>query len=224
MILKVINASSDFASIYILLTVNGVPFEDIVDFMSSDFVTTLARLSERSIFNTSTKYNTIKSSLDYLENGVSITKYFGNVSKSAINNIIKVLEAVDVKPEKTTEKEVMKTLNSLDSDTINKMLQYISDNSYKLEFSENTTVNNDFAEDEYDRNIKTVDRIFTLNRYLKECMRRNGIVKKLGNIDNNIQTMRDLSEAAEEFKMGAKILGINQGIKTIREDIFNHLY
>ena len=104
LILKVINASSDFASIYILLTVNGVPFEDIVDFMSSDFVTTLARLSERSIFNTSTKYNTIKSSLDYLENGVSITRYFGNVSKSAIVNLITILEAVGVKPERTSEK------------------------------------------------------------------------------------------------------------------------
>lgn len=235
LILKVINASGDFANIYILLAVNGVPFTDIAEFMSSEFVTAIADLSQRSLFKTTTKHNNIKSALDYVSKGINIKSYFGDYSNLAYESIINLIAEVtkddsirQVLGDNDNKKlqAIQSKFDSLNIKDIRRMIQYVIDNKFKYGFSKNKNISEEEIElYGEESNERTTDMSFKVIRYLEENIRRKGIIDKLGSetITTNTSILSDLQEAANEYQKLARLLAINQGIRTMREEIFNGL-
>ena len=228
LILKVINASGEFAKIYTFLVVTGVPFTNITDFMSSDFVTAIANISQRSIFDSATKNRTVDSALKYLTDGVDIKSYFGDFSISATEALRSMLKN-ELKYDQANESSVSKILKDLSNSEIDQLLNSLKSSKYR-DFTKNKKSSIDYDDPNLDLEgssfSKSINGSFLLTRFLRELKRRNNLIKELGGIEKvtkNAEVLGYLNDAGKEIQMFSRLCGINQGINTMREDTFNRI-
>ena len=213
LILSKINAGTDLAGIYIYLIILGVDFSDISDFMKSDTLQTIVKVSRSNIFDDYASGNSLNSAISLIENYltrgfISLDLYNLSAdftSNKMINKLTKELSSrhgVDVngmfkrEKAKSNSSKIMAILNhfvtdvSMDSSEFQSLLKLVG-------------------------NDKTaVARLVNDYKYYSKLFKNINF-----KIFKEFKTIKGL---ADELRIFGNILSINQGMATDTQGLFNY--
>lgn len=228
LVLDKINCSSNFANIYLFLITLGFNVEDIVAYMTSPAISFIENLVNQNIF--SNTYIDVDMAIQIAKGKFNseFCKSFVDQStldifKSILRNRVK--EYINNKGENpfidiNTSDSLYKRLETLKKDDID---QFIDDEAYisfilgDVEQFQNLFIGND-------GNVKlSYTKMFNqVNSYFKAVLS----IKNLRDFNPDSEEInKDLDEfilirsGAQEFTSAAKLLSINQGIKTTKSEL-----
>ena len=223
--LKKINGSGELAKIYIYMISIGVPVDTIFNFMTSKAVTLVSRKAESSIFKSELKDNRLTKAIEYYLKGVSLSNFVGKDYVSGVlADINRLVGDTSFRLSKFVETAKISEIEEL-VDKIYKDDDPIRFNNIKSSgFSneEDYEYNDEFGFDTRSaKNTKT-----QVLRYLRECIKRRMELDSMddsGKFLENLKTLSVLNNGGTEISNYARLCGINQGLKTKREDTFNFI-
>ena len=228
LVLKIINGSGELAKIYIYMISIGVPVDTIFDFMTSKSVALVARKAESSIFKSEFSNNRLSKAINYYLKGVPLKDYVGQEYVSGVLADIRRVVGDD-------KFNVYKFVETANISEIERLIDkiYSDDTPNRFNNVKSSGNNSDFDEDSFDwalefgykdptaKNTKT-----SVIRYLRECIKRRLDLDSMEDSDKfleNIKVLSILNEGGTEISNYARLCGINQGLKTKREDTFNFI-
>lgn len=244
LILEKINAGPSSAGIYIYLLSTGVDFDTCAKFMTTSPISLAQSKSKRNIFLTQDSF---ANGINYYLNGVNINNYlpkdYVTSFKDAITHYFLVkginFKSLDKYLETfTTYEETKKALEPIRQYLIELDLQpKKSDNSGYTEDSYDyldSEVGEEFfdegdyfyvEEDQDNTQRSSGPKVGTyINRYFRDVYNRKSQLEKVKDLEKfneNLKTLKILSESSNEITILGRLGSLNQGIKTKLEDKVN---
>lgn len=232
LVLEKINAAGDLARIYIYMIATGNKFSDITNFMTKDIITFISNKSKRSVFKEEDEFTSLDSAIDYFLKGVNTNNYFEkDYKKNIFNELLKLVQ--DSKYKKLLEKENIDSLEELinnNSEVANFLYNEVKSNStlFKESYiSLNSTIADSIDDDVAETLIRGSKKNlkYKILRYLKECSVRASFIENSGEeILNDVNNLNTYNTLAKEFSQYTGLCGINQGLKTQREQFYSNIF
>lgn len=233
LVLKKINASGDLAKVYIYLISSGVPFTTITKFMTSSVISLVNNKAQRSLFNEESKYSNINRAIKFYQEGADIADYVG---KDFVNSVINVLNTKIDSQIPTKAAEFKKFIKDSGSDYLYTLIDKITE--HESDFS--VTASRVLSQDEIEQLREIADELgeegfvanrrdfkqtaFLVNRFLTESInRKNQLATIKGDINNTLELLNNLVEGGDEISEYSQWCGLNQGLKTLRNDFYNFI-
>lgn len=195
LILAKVNAGTKLAKHYLFLVTMGFDLRDIVTFMTSDTISFIDRVSESNIYTKN--FVAIKDAIKLLKGGNE-----GGIDDSLITKLLS----------KFADKYLTKYVVNQYKDNIMKALSEDG-----LEGLNNLDFFNTDSEMSKQEKLVCIDFI----SFLKQIKSMMPVVDE--NVLADLNDFEKIYEAADEFSDFARLLGINQGIKTVEQDFKNYL-
>lgn len=226
--LSKINATMSFINIYTYLLTTGIEFNKIVNIMTSNIFNNISQVAQLNIFDPDTYGFKLTSAIKFYLN----KDVLPFVDKEVLNFLIPDNNTLDYlsNPQNVSElrDKVLIEINKLEQNSKNNYeldeFNNFDDFEAIMEFDEVDAYTQDYDVPNF-RNF-AVDKV-TYSEYVK-------ILKFLNYVDQrngiNIENSEDLNKIAdnivpamEEMRLLGRMLGINQGMKTNRYDMYSFL-
>lgn len=223
LILDKINCGDNFAQIYLFLITLGFDIEDIVKFMTSPVITFIDKVTNQNIFTD--QYFSIEQAIElvnsqYDENYINkymsssdITQYKYFLEQSLKQNINPFVEGTELynRANQVIKQNNQQALSLLVEDSI-KMLKEGNVSQLKNVFPEGSKYKqSSIAFENYKYSIESIENLKDFSGYSKE------------DIQQDIAELQLIRAGAKEFSSAARLLGINQGIKTDKASLNSYL-
>lgn len=244
LILEKINAGPSSAGIYIYLLSTGVDFDTCAKFMTTSPISLAQSKSKRNIFLTQDSF---ANGINYYLNGVNINNYLPKDYVTSFKDAVAHYFSVKGIDTKSLDK-YLETFSTYEE--AKKALEPIRQYLIELNLQPKKSDNSGYTEDSYDYSDSEIGEEFFddgdyfyveedqentqkptgskvniyINRYFRDVYNRKSQLEKVKDIEKfneNLKTLKTLSESSNEITILGRLGSLNQGIKTKLEDKVN---
>lgn len=244
LILEKINAGPSSAGIYIYLLSTGVDFDTCAKFMTTSPISLAQSKSKRNIFLTQDSF---ANGINYYLNGVNINNYLPKDYVTSFKDAVAHYFSVKGIDSKSLDK-YLETFPTYEE--AKRALEPIRQYLIELNLQPKKSDNSGYTEDSYDYSDSEVGEEFFddgdyfyveeeqdntqrssgpkvdtyINRYFRDVYNRKSQLEKVKDIEKfneNLKTLKTLSESSNEITILGRLGSLNQGIKTKLEDKVN---
>lgn len=236
LVLEKINASGDLAKVYIYLISCGVPFKTITKFMTSDIISLVNKKAQKSIFNEESNSANITKAISFYLNGADLREYVG---KDYSNSVLTKLKSLIDSAIPTNLADFTEFIAEADESYLTNLMKKITENEKEFRLYKSKSMSEEEAAamaEMYEALGEDVsfaskkdqkDLAFLVNRFLKDSILRKNQLKTISisedKISSTLNLLSNLVEGGNEISEYSQWCGINQGLKTLRNDFYNFI-